>query len=115
MPEPDHDLAVTFADTVVAGDEVDLSGWECWTHHDGEVTRHYARGPCPGCRARAQGHIDQTDHPIEPLGPDAIPPPPPSPEVVEIPVRCTCGSDHGHPGATGCGRRWSILCPGQQP
>jgi hypothetical protein len=110
-----HDLTVAFADVIVDGSQIDLTGWTCWTHHDASVIRHYARGPCPGCGARAQGHIDETPQPIEPLGPDETEAPPPLPaEPVEIPVRCTCGATHGADGARSCGRRWSIRCPRDQ-
>lgn len=116
MPDANHTPDIAFADVVVPADAIDLSAWECWTHRDGDVTRRYARGPCPACHAPTQGRLDETPHPIESLGasPDASPGEPPPSEPVEIPVRCTCGHDHGRDGAGRCGRRWSILCPPQQ-
>lgn len=114
MSESGHDTAVAFANTVVTGEAIDIAAWDCQVHHDGDIASYYARGPCPACHADTQGHIDDAALPIESLGPEAWPRGMPS-ESVEIPVRCTCGHDHGRQGATGCGRRWSILCPRQQP
>ena len=118
VPDPNHAPDVAYADVVVAGHAIDLSAWECWTHRDGGVAHYYARGPCPVCRAPTQGRLDETPHPIESLGrPSAEETPSdarPS-EPVEIPVRCTCGHDHGRDQARSCGRRWSILCPREQP
>jgi hypothetical protein len=110
VPAGDHDLSVHYADEVVPGAAIDLGSWECWAQHDGSVTHFYARGPCPACHAIAQGHADDIGHPLEPLGRDEAPKPVPE-GAIEIPVRCTCGDGHGHDGATGCGRRWSIVCP----
>jgi hypothetical protein len=116
MPDADHDRAVPFDDVVLTGDLVDTSTWECWTHRDEDVTHYYARGRCPACGARSQGHIDNASQPIESQGPAPPQPPRPTPaEPVEIPVRCRCGHDHGRPGQTSCGRRWSIHCPPTQP
>lgn len=117
MPDPNHDPDVAYADVVVAGQAIDLSAWECWTHRDGDVVHYYARGPCPVCGAPTQGHLDDATHPIESLGPpsdEETAAATPS-EPVEIPVRCTCGHDHGRDQARSCGRRWSILCPPNQP
>jgi hypothetical protein len=118
MPDPNHDPDVAYADVVVPGHAIDLSGWECWTVHDGGVLHYYARGPCPVCRAPTQGHLDDATRPIESLGrpSDEETPGEPRPShPIEIPVRCTCGHAHGRDQARSCGRRWSILCPPDQP
>ena len=109
-----HDEDIAYGDVVVAGAAVDLDASECWTLRDGDVTHYYAKGPCPGCRAASQGHIEDASAPIESLGRREDQPPRPS-EPVEVPLRCTCGSSHARDGATGCGRRWSIVCPREQP
>lgn len=115
-PGDQHDEALGYRDEVVPPDAVDLAGWECFTSREHTTTHYYAKGPCPRCRATCQGHLPDASAPIEALGPghDALPPGPP-PESVEIPVSCTCGFDHGRNDATGCGRRWSIICPRQEP
>jgi len=116
MPAPEHDAAVAFADVIVPGSAIDLSGWECWTHRDGDTVHYYARGPCPACHATAQGNADTTTNPVESLGrPQATIPEERSSEPVEVPVRCRCGHAHGREGGASCGRRWSILCPGERP
>jgi hypothetical protein len=105
-----HDLKVRFEAVVVPGDEVDFAAFECWSHRDGDVVRHYTEGPCPKCGATVQGSIDNAPKPTESQGPGTKPMRPP-PKPVEIPVTCLCGHDHGSEGAKGCGRRWTILAP----
>src|SRR3954453_22025364 len=108
-----HNTSVVYADVVVPGDRVDLAGWECWNHRDTGVWHFYASGPCPACGATVQGHIDDAPRPVESQGADderslddA------EREPVEVPLRCGCDAAHGRDGGkTGCGRRWSILCP----
>jgi hypothetical protein len=108
---PAHDPDVPYADVVLTSEQVDLTGWECWAVPDADMTRFYAGGPCPVCGARAQGSISEKPAPVESLGRGQEEVEPPSTEPVEVPVRCSCGSPHGHDGATSCGRRWSIICP----
>ena len=107
-----HDETVAYANVVVPGGSVDLRAWECWNHHGRGVVHYYAQGPCPGCGALSQGHVSTSPAPIESQGVES----PsrrqlPLGEPIEVPVHCTCGSSHGHDGAQGCGRGWSILCP----
>jgi hypothetical protein len=108
-----HDPNVPFAEEIVTGQTINLGSWECWTVKDQDVTRYYARGPCPACGAHTQGSIDDAPKPIESLGvrerePE---PEPPSTAPISIPVSCRCGSPHGQAGQTSCGRRWVILAP----
>jgi hypothetical protein len=111
MPTTTHDPNVPFAEEIVTGPRIDLDAWECWTVTDQDVTRYYARGPCPACGARAQGSIDDAPKPIESLGVREPEPQPPSTAPISVPVSCHCGSPHGQPGQTSCGRRWVILAP----
>src|SRR4051812_31930277 len=112
MPSTDRDTNVAYADLVVPGEEVDPAGLECWNHRDAGVWHFYAAGPCPACRAQVQGHIDDGDHPIESQGADQRGLETRQREPIEVPVRCGCDAGHGRDaGQTGCGRRWSILCP----
>ena len=48
-----HDPNVPFADEIVPGQNIGLDAWECWTVTEHEVTRYYARGPCPGLNTLA--------------------------------------------------------------
>lgn len=109
MDRDGHNKRLAYADVVLGEEDVDLSGWQCWHERDGAVVHYYAAGRCPGCRAEAQGRKDTAPKPIESLGPEGVGRPA-TRAIIEIPVRCTCGSSHGRDGATGCGRRWSIVC-----
>lgn len=113
-PEPPgHDPTLPYQDEIVAGSAIDLDRWDWWWHTDRQIVHYYAKGPCPACQADTQDHYADVDGlfgaPIEGQGPDTAPASPT--DSVEMPLRCHCGSDHGHPGADGCGRRWSLLGP----
>jgi acetoin utilization deacetylase AcuC-like enzyme len=66
-------------------------------------------GPAPP--ATPQHKATRPTRPADRVTRTRAPPPPRAAEPVEIPVRCTYGHDH----ARSCGRRWSILCPPEQP
>lgn len=109
----DHATAVPYADELLPAADIDPSRWTSWSYSDDGVTYYYAKGPCPACHADAQGKTSDGGAPVESLGPQADDVDGESlreSEVVnaEIPVWCHCGYDHGHSGATGCGRSWSI-------
>lgn len=110
--QPAHDAALPYRDEVVAGGAIDLDHWDWWVHTDAGTVHYYAKGPCPACRADTQDHLADVESPIEGLGPDVPPsPPPPRSDRIEMPVRCRCGTDHGQAGTGGCGRRWMIIGP----
>jgi hypothetical protein len=108
-----HDHQVGFLDDVVPGDRIDIAQWKWWSHAEGGLEHYYARGPCPGCGAPGQqGHTVDTPAPLEGQGGGAetrrIGE---TTDAIEVPVQCWCGDNHGREGATGCGRRWSIIGP----
>lgn len=115
--EAGHDASIPYRDEVVPGSTIDVGHWEWWSYTDAEAVDYYAKGPCPACHAAAQGRYVDIAEPIEgqgrrgkkPVASEKI-----APEV-EIALRCQCGTDHGHPGADGCGRRWSIVVPRAAP
>jgi hypothetical protein len=111
---PAHDPDVPYRDEIAPAGAVDIACWDWWSHAAAATVHYYAKGPCPACQATTQGHYAVADAPIEGLGrsTDAAETGPAGPEeLIEVPVRCHCGSDHGQPGAGGCGRRWSISGP----
>lgn len=105
-----HDEAVPYRDEMVPGPMIDVRYWDWWSHTDAGDVYYYAKGPCPACHAATQGRYVDIPEPIEGQGGGKAPPTPEetAPDELEIPLRCLCGTDHGHPGAGGCGRRWSI-------
>lgn len=110
---PAHDTSVAFADEIVVDGRLDVTVWEWWSHTDGGIVHYYASGPCPACFATAQGHVELVAQPVDRQG--AGPAEDGSagrPETVEVPVGCRCGTGHGEDGAKGCGRRWTIVGPG---
>lgn len=118
-PQPDHDLGLPYQDEILPGSAIDPDRWDWWSHTHGGIVHYYAKGPCPACRANTQDHLTDHPAPIEALCPPPRGRPLPLPssplgrviKTVEMPVRCRCGSDHGQPGAGGCGRRWSLIGP----
>jgi hypothetical protein len=111
-PQPDHDLTLPYQKETLPGSAIDLDRWQCWSHTDAQIVHYYAKGPCPACRADTQNHLADVPHPIEEQGRsrDRDTPPAVTP-TVEIPVQCCCGSNHGQPGASGCGRGWTLIVP----
>jgi hypothetical protein len=112
-----HDPAMPYQDEVVPGSMIDIERWDWWSHTDAGIVHYYTKGPCPACRAETQGHFPDIPAPIEGQDRGQAPPAPAQParHEVEIPLRCLCGTDHGHPGAAGCGRQWSIIGPRSSP
>jgi hypothetical protein len=110
-----HRPEVPFEDTVVVGEAIDVAEWDWWSVVDGGVTHYYVKGPCPGCRATVQGHAADVPKPVEAQGRRDQEQPVDGTEgrsdTIDVPVSCTCGDDHGHSGAVGCGRRWALTGP----
>jgi hypothetical protein len=107
-----HDSAIAYADTVVPGASINVASWESWSYTDGGITHYYAKGPCPGCSAEAQGHYADIEKPVEGQGADRDAPDVlegPLDDTIEIPVQCHCGFAHGTQNATSCGRSWSVI------
>lgn len=105
-----HDTGVGFLDEVVPGDGLDVARWRWWSHVEGALTHYYVQGPCPACGApRQQGHGVDAPAPIEGQGRGPGVTPVERRDTFEVSVRCLCGHDHGREGATGCGRRWSLV------
>lgn len=106
-----HDTDVAYVeavadDIVVAADPE----WTTWYDQNGPITYVYATGPCPACRAPAQGYNSTSRQPIEAQGRGAVAEAAsPSDAEIEIPVTCSCGSSHGQQGANGCGRSWLVI------
>jgi hypothetical protein len=109
-----HDTAVPFAEEIISADRLDLDRWEWWSSEDGGVKHYYASGPCPVCGATTQGHLALIREPADQQGTgEAAVGTVEVPETVEVPVMCLCGANHGHEGAKGCGRHWSLLGSGR--
>ena len=109
---PGHDLSVVYENRAVPGAEIDLQQWTWANRTTGRIVSYVATGPCPACHGRCEGWGDDASNPIEKKfrGPDT-PDPTPSRGRFEVAVTCRCGASHGRDGATGCGRRWTIIGP----
>jgi hypothetical protein len=113
--QPGHDTTVPYQDDIIPGDLIDVQHWDWWSETDGDIVHYYTKGPFPTCKADTQGHLAEMPAPIGGLGRTGTrhgKPPAHRTDAVEIPLRCLCGADHGHPGAGSCGRRWSLIGPG---
>jgi hypothetical protein len=112
----DHDLAVAYVNEAVPGVDIDGSAWRSWAYTDGQRVHYHVRGPCPRCRAVGQeADWPDDDAPVESQGQGVAPPSVQSTDLVEVPVFCACGHDHGRANATSCGRSWSIVVPRVKP
>jgi hypothetical protein len=108
-----HDRQVGFLDEVVPAERIDTSRWRWWSHAEGGLEHYYAQGPCPACGApRQQGHAVDATAPLEGQGArTGSRSTEDRPDTIEVAVECWCGEGHGREGATGCGRRWTIVGP----
>ncbi|MEI2775264.1 MAG: hypothetical protein V9G19_04690 [Tetrasphaera sp.] len=105
-----HDIKVTYEEEVVDLPDDLAVKWDSWRVTEGPVVDYYAKGPCPGCGADAQGVGKDRLAPIERQGnPALVPEKAARKSAIEVAVSCRCGYAHGQDGATGCGRRWSVL------
>ena len=107
----DH-LDVAFAEetTTVPSEDMAAGLWTSWaTVQQGEAAYH-AVGPCPACRAEAEGAVLDVTPPEHAQGGQSVSKD--THPVVQISVHCSCGHSHGAEGKTGCGRSWTIEVDG---
>jgi hypothetical protein len=106
----EHDTGVKWADVTLELTEQQLDEWDCWKEPvDVNYWIQYAKGPCPECKATAQGYTTNREGPID----EALIVTDEAEAVVgiKVPVSCSCGYAHGNEKATDCGRDWVVTCP----
>ena len=107
--EPHHNKKLSYELVVLPTYQLPDT-WQWWSETDDETRAFYAKGPCVACGGEVQGRVTDELQPIEGQGGEEkvreI-----TLRTIDLPVACRCGYHHGHDGAQGCGRRWSIRGP----